>query len=177
MNCIPKNELIDSILNSYLKDLGTCFDQYRNHVYRVYNFSVPHVNGERDIKILSIASAFHDVGIWTHHTFDYLEHSIALAKKYSKAHKIDAEAILEIETIINEHHKLTRVKTSKLAEIFRQADMVDLTWGWIRNGRDKKDITMIQKAFPNKRFHVTLTKLFLVNLLQHPLRPFPMYKL
>jgi hypothetical protein len=174
---MKQNEIIDSILYSYKNDLGKHFEQYRNHVYRVYNFAVPYVTLEKEIKILSIASAFHDLGIWTHDTFDYLKPSIALAKKYSEINNLNAEAITEIETIINEHHKLSRVKTSKLAEIFRQADMVDLTWGLIRNGRTIANIKMMKKVFPNKGFHVHLTKLFFNNLLKYPLKPLPMYKL
>jgi hypothetical protein len=174
---MKQNEIIDSILYSYKNDLGKYFEQYRNHVYRVYNFAVPYAILEREIKILSIAAAFHDLGIWTHSTFDYLQPSIALVKKYSEANNLDPETIREIETIINNHHKLTRVEISKLAEIFRQADMVDLTWGLIRNRRKISDIKMMKNVFPNKGFHVTLTKLFFNNLLKHPLKPLPMFKL
>jgi HD domain len=176
-NFMKQNDIIDSILNSYKNDLGKYFEQYKNHVYRVYNFAVPYATLEKEIKILSIASAFHDLGIWTHNTFDYLQPSIALAKKYSEINNLNAEAITEIGIIINEHHKLSRVETSKLAEIFRQADIVDLTWGLIRNGRSKTDIKLMKNVFPNKGFHIHLTKLFMINILKHPLKPLPMYKL
>jgi hypothetical protein len=125
---------------------------------------------------LCIASAFHDLGIWTNHTFDYLKPSIALAKKYCRANAIDNIIIAEIETIIGEHHKLTSIKTSKLAEVFRMADLTDLTLGLICNGIDKRSIKMIKETFPNKGFHLNLGKFFLKNLFVNPLKPLPMYK-
>jgi len=176
MDGTTRNSIIDNILNTHKADLGNDFEQYRNHVYRVYNFAIPYVGSDRDIETLSIAVAFHDLGIWTNRTFDYLEPSIDLAKAYSADHHLPVETIADLETIITNHHKLTRIKTSALAEIFRQADLVDLTLGIIRCGRMKKDIVLIRKAFPNKGFHRNLLWLFLRNLLKNPLRPLPMYK-
>jgi hypothetical protein len=176
MDCITKNDVIESILATYRQDLGNDFAQYRNHVYRVYNFAVPFFASAQDIKTLAVAAAFHDLGIWTHQTFDYLEPSIELARQYATDKNMGAATILEIETIINFHHKLTKIKTSKLAEIFRQADLVDLSAGIFRFGRSRKTIRMIKKAFPNKGFHLNLTRLFFKNIVKNPLSPLPMYK-
>ena len=63
MHCITQNEIIDSILISYKEDLGRYFEQYRNHVFRVYNLALPYMSDNKDIEIISIASAFHDLGI------------------------------------------------------------------------------------------------------------------
>ena len=177
MDCITKNDVIDNILETYRQDLGNDFAQYRNHVYRVYNFAVPFVSSDKDVKTLSIAAAFHDLGIWTNNTFDYLEPSVQLAKRFCKANNLDASTIFEIETIINYHHKITRIKTSALAEIFRQADLVDLSLGFFRFGRKREDIRVIKKAFPNKGFHLNLTRLFFKNIVKNPLSPLPMYKI
>ena len=76
MNCITQNEIIDLILDSHKDDLGDYFESYRNHVYRVYNLAITNVTSDRDSKIVSIATAFHDLGIWTNNTFDYLKPSI-----------------------------------------------------------------------------------------------------
>ncbi len=176
MDLISQNNIIDRILNSYKHELGNDFEQYRNHVYRVYNFAVPYVTSTPDIETLSVAAAFHDLGIWTNRTFDYLQPSVDLAKKYAAGNQVNAGALGEIATIIYEHHKLTRTKTSELAEIFRQSDLVDLSLGLIHFGRKKKDIRMLRKTFPNKGFHVNLLRLFMVNLYKHPLKPLPMYK-
>jgi len=172
-----KNEIIDSILDSHKDDLGKYFEQYRNHVYRVYNFAITQVAWDRDSKLLSIAVAYHDLGIWTNNTFDYLKPSIGLAKKYCVENRIGNNVISEIEIIIGDHHKLTKTKKSKLAEIFRQADLTDLTLGVIGQRIDKEKIRKIREAFPNKGFHITLCRLFIKNLFKNPLRPLPMYKL
>ena len=176
MDLIGDNCTIDPILNSFKKDLGKDFEQYRNHVYRVFNFAIPFVNSEREIEILSIGAAFHDLGIWTGKTFDYLEPSIELVRKYADIHHLNSDMVDEIEILINEHHKLTRIKTSVLAEIFRQADLVDLSLGLIRCGREKRVIKRVRKAFPNKGFHFYLLKLFLLHFIKHPLNPLPMYQ-
>ena len=176
MDCITKNDIIDRILDTYKHDLGNAFEQYRNHVYRVFNFTMPYLSSNQEIETISIAAAFHDLGIWTNKTFDYLEPSILLAKQYAAANRTDAATIHEIETIISLHHKLTRIKTSALAETFRQADLVDLSLGIIRCGRTRKTVSKIKRAFPNKGFHLNLTKLFVKNLIKNPLRPLPMYK-
>ena len=177
MDCITNNVIIDRILSTYKSDLGKDFEQYRNHVYRVYNFALPFVTSVRDIETLSIAAAFHDLGIWTNKTFDYLKPSIDLVKAYSSTHDLEPETLNELETIINDHHKLTKIKSLELAENFRQADLVDLSLGLIRCGRKRKHIRMVKKNFPNKGFHCNLFRLFVVNLLNHPLKPLPMYKI
>jgi HD superfamily phosphohydrolase YqeK len=61
MDLISQNNIIDPILNSYKHELGNDFEQYRNHVYRVYNFAVPYVTSTPDIETLSVAAAFHDL--------------------------------------------------------------------------------------------------------------------
>jgi hypothetical protein len=145
-------------------------------VYRVYNFAIAHVTSDRDEKILCIAAAYHYLGIWTNNTFNYLKPSIELAKKYSTANSVDNNAISEIEIIIDDHHKLTKTN-SKLAEIFRLADLADLTFEMMGNRIDRKQVREIREVFPNKGFHVTLCKLFAKNLIKNPFNPLPMYKL
>ena len=172
-----ENAIIDYILDSYKEELERDFEQYRNHVYRVFHFAIPFVRSEEDIEILSIGAAFHDLGIWTGKTFDYLEASIDLARQYADIHHLDSEMVDEIEILINEHHKLTRIKKSALAEIFRQADLVDLSLGLIRCGRERIEIRKVRKALPNKGFHYNLLKLFLKHFIKHPLNPLPMYKI
>jgi predicted hydrolase (HD superfamily) len=177
MEYCTNNHVIDLILDTYKDSLGKHFELYHNHVYRVYNFAVPYININEDENTLSIASAFHDLGIWTNNTFNYLQPSMDLAKKYCLAYNTAPDKTAEIITIIEQHHKLTRVKTSLPAEIFRQADLIDLTLGLIRKGRTVTYIRTVKKAFPNKGFHLYLLKIFLKNLFQHPLKPLPMYKL
>lgn len=52
-----------------------------------------------------IAGSFHDIGIWSDNTFDYLPPSIVPAKEYLKKNGLE-EWIAEIELMISVHHKL-----------------------------------------------------------------------
>lgn len=177
MNLIVENNTIDTILQSFQLQLGKNYVPYRNHVYRVYNFSLPFVNSEEETEKLSIAAAFHDIGIWTNNTLDYLKPSAELAKAYCKKQLLNNSTSLEIEIIIDNHHKLSPIKASNLAEIFRKADLTDLTFGLISNENNKENIAQIKNVFPNKGFHWFLVKLFFRNLFTNPLHPFPVFKL
>lgn len=172
---ITNNDIINSILNSYKHALKNNLEPYHNHVYRVFNLALPYMKPGKDYEILSIAAAFHDLGIWTHNTFDYLGPSVVLATQYSLARNLDAATVSEITSIIKEHHKLTKTKTSQLAEVFHQADLADLSLGLIRHGMDKRRVRLIRKTFPNNGFHYHLLKLFIENLFKNPLKPL-MYK-
>lgn len=173
---ITQHPIIDSILGRYSVQLSGSFESYRNHVYRVYNLAIKSEFAEKDLQILAVAAAFHDLGIWTASTFDYISPSVALAKQFAEDEGIDVDTLESIITIITEHHKIRPEKTYYLAEIFRQADLIDLSIGAFRFGRSRTFITEIRKTFPNKGFHVFLTKLFFKNLVNHPFKPLPMYK-
>lgn len=173
---IEKDEIIDSVLDLYKDALGNYYEPYRNHVYRVYNFAIVYVNNKTDHEKIAIAAVFHDIGIWTHSTFDYLQPSIALARHYCEQQGLSQDAINEIGQMINDHHKLNRVQDSRLAEIFRQADLTDLSLGFIRNGQDSQRIKSVRNIFANKGFHLFLLKIFGKNLLKNPLNPLPVVK-
>ena len=79
---IVTNDTIDNILNTYRSELGENYDLYRNHVYRVYNFALTQLDPNAELEKLSIAAAFHDLGIWTNNTLDYIEPSAQLAREY-----------------------------------------------------------------------------------------------
>ncbi|WP_042479531.1 hypothetical protein [Solitalea canadensis] len=173
---IEKDETIDSILNVYKTDLGHYYEPYKNHVYRVFNFAVSSINSKEDLQKLAIAAAFHDIGIWTNSTFDYLQPSIKLARNYCLTNELTPETTAEIELMIDDHHKLNKVTTSALAELFRQADLVDLSLGLIGNGHEKEYIKAVRNKFENKGFHWFLVKAFLKNLVKNPLNPLPVVK-
>ncbi|MEW5675647.1 HD domain-containing protein [Flavobacterium enshiense] len=177
MSLIVTNNIIDTILHSFESELGKNYAPYRNHVYRVYNFSIPFATSEKDTEKLSIAAAFHDIGIWTNNTLDYLKPSAELAKAYCIEQHLNNTIAEEIELMIDNHHKLSKVKASELAEIFRKADLTDLTFGLLSKEHSKENIRKIRKVFPNKGFHLFLIKLFFKNLITNPLHPFPIFKL
>lgn len=62
---------------------------------------------EKNIEKYALASEFHDLGIWTDKTFDYLEPFISLANNYLN---ISGKSDLsnEIKAMINMHHKRSR---------------------------------------------------------------------
>jgi hypothetical protein len=176
MGVIITNCTIDEILNTYRTELGENYISYRNHAYRVYNFALTQLDPNEESEKLSIATAFHDLGIWTNKTFDYLEPSVQLAREYCRKQNLSSCDTNEIETIIKNHHKLSSVESSVLAEIFREANLIDLTLGFVPKGRKKKEIKFIRDIFPNKGFHLSLVKLFAKNLIKNPSHPFPIFK-
>lgn len=176
MEIITENRIIDNILNSYKPELGKDFEQYKNHVYRVFNFAVIQTKTKEEYGILSISAAFHDIGIWTDNTFDYLQASVNHAYKYCANNSVSEEISKEIEIIINNHHKITRCRSSYLAEIFRQADLTDLTFGLFHRNSNMKFVQKSRKYFHNEGFHLNLLKLFIINLTKEPWDPLPMYR-
>lgn len=124
----------------------------------------------------AIASVFHDIGIWTDNTFDYLEPSERQAKMYLRENGKE-EWIDEITTMIHFHHKLTRYRGlhEKTVDIFRKADWIDVSLGLIAFGYDRQTIGQNRNNFPNRGFHFFLLKETSKNFLKHPLKPLPMF--
>ena len=108
-----------------------------NHVIRVLNyFRVPCVHGSAAAPtMVLVAAAFHDLGIWSTRTFDYLGPSVGLAREHLASANLQ-HLIPEVEAIIVWHHKLSRYRGefASTVETFRRADLVDLSLGMIRFG-------------------------------------------
>ena len=83
LTCIPS---IADVLDAHASALGKDFVAYRNHVYRVMNLCVAIVGDRGVLEKIATAAVFHDLGIWTDRTFDYLAPSIALAREHLAAH-------------------------------------------------------------------------------------------
>jgi len=150
---IERNTLIDDILKQHRSELNVDYDKYRHHVYRVFNFTLLlHEATEKETDALAVAAAYHDIGIWTAGTFDYLEPSLALAKEYIKAKqpKVSAKAV---EQIIMNHHKITSYK--------------DIS---------HRDILELYQTFPESNFHLFILKEVAVNTFKNPFNPLPIYK-
>ncbi len=174
-NRIP---LVDEILKQWKKELGNDYDGYKNHVYRMINFcfALHDANREEREKII-IAGCFHDLGIWSNQTFDYLPPSIVLAKDYLRQNKLE-QWIPEIELIINQHHKLGKYDDSQhpLIEVFRQGDLVDFSLGIVKCGLPKTFIKSVKNQFPKAGFHRRLVKLAGGWFCRHPLNPLPILR-
>lgn len=171
--------ILDRVLERYAPRLGADFTGYRNHAYRVANLCVMLAPGGHDrTEKTAIAAAFHDLGIWTEHTFDYLEPSVQLARAHLEA--IGRSGwIGEVERMIRDHHKVTpsRAPADWLVEPFRQADWIDVSRGVLTFGLSRAAIATIQSAWPSAGFHRRLVQLSLTRLRTHPLSPLPMMRL
>jgi HD superfamily phosphodiesterase len=99
--------IVDEVLDIHARELGHDRTAYRNHVYRVANLSVAITGDARfDLEKIAIAAVFHDLGIWTNKTFDYIAPSVALAREYLETRGM-SDWIPEIEAMIADHHKVT----------------------------------------------------------------------
>lgn len=169
--------LIEQILREHSAFLKKDIDKYRNHVYRVYAICQLTDPNPDNYERYALASVFHDIGIWTNNTFDYLEPSVALARAYLESinrHDLTGE----ISLMIDMHHKMSTYTGTyaTTVETFRKADWTDLSKGLIRYGISKKKLKAVRKQFPGKGFHWFLVKKTISNFFSHPLRPLPMFK-
>jgi hypothetical protein len=162
--------LVDELLS------GTELTGYRNHVYRMVNFCFAQAefNDKQKEKII-IAGCFHDLGIWSADTFDYLPPSIALAREYLRQSGRD-EWQTEISTMIDLHHRIRKVEDGPLAEIFRKGDLVDFSLGVFKCGIPPAYIREVKQHFPNAGFHKQLVNRACRWALRHPLNPVPVLK-
>lgn len=172
----PSFPLVDQIMASFSAELGGDYLAYRNHVYRGLNFFLALSGLPSPSTAVLVAAAFHDLGIWTHDTLDYLAPSVELASAYLAKSGLQALET-EVRVIIHEHHKVFPYEGpfSPDAEVFRKADLVDLSLGLFRFGLPRSFIRSLQSAFPNAGFHRRLSVLTLRQLVRSPLRPLPMF--
>lgn len=168
----------EQIIQSFASDLGADLPAYRNHVCRALNYFAALTEPQGPLpEAVLIAAAFHDIGIWTDQTFDYLQPSVRRAKAYLAEHSL-THLEAEVEAVIMEHHQIRRYRARYAAnvEAYRQADLVDVSLGLIRFGLPASFIRAVQAAFPNAGFHKRLLALTARQLCRTPLRPLPMMR-
>ena len=170
--------IIDDVLDGHASALGHDLVAYRNHVYRVVNLCVAIVGGRGELEKIAAAAVFHDLGIWTDRTFDYIAPSIALAREYLVAGARE-DWITDISTMIADHHKITPSMANRnpLVEPFRQADWIDVTGGLRRFGIPRPFVARLFARWPDAGFHWRLVQLALHRFRTHPLTPLPMVRL
>jgi len=170
--------VLDDVLSAYAEALGGDFTAYRNHAYRVLNLCAALTTRDPEpLEKMAVAVAFHDLGIWSAGTFDYLGPSMRLAREHlERAGK--AAWTPEIDAMILEHHKLSRYTSQPewLVEPFRKADWIDVSMGVLTFGLPRGLIREISEAFPDAGFHARLLQLSLQRLRTHPLDPLPMLR-
>jgi len=175
---IPEFLLLDELFAPYRQMLGVDYDGYRNHCLRVFNFCCVLAGKNADAEKIAIAAFFHDIGIWSDNTVDYIRPSQVLARRYLEKTNRAAWGD-EIEAMIGEHHKVSTYKlnSSWLVEPFRKADWIDLSAGLLRCRLPDDFVTNVILAFPNAGFHKKLLALSVERLKSHPFNPLPMMKL
>jgi hypothetical protein len=169
---------IDALLEQWKSALGTDYSWYRNHVYRIFNFTcrLAGATGD-DIEKVAIAAAFHDVGIWLDDTFDYLEPSARHASDYliqiGRAAWMDA-----VHQMIDQHHRIRPWHGSEqsLVESFRKADWLDVCLFVLPTRLERDYLTEVLRRFPRNGFHRRLVAFTLRWWKRHPLNPLPILK-
>ena len=167
--------LLEELLGQWQSTVGADFDAYRNHIYRVAHFTFAlHPCTDEDKEKIAVAGCFHDLGVWTDATLDYLPPSSRMAREYLEKSGRSAWTE-EVTLMIDMHHKLRSFGDGRypLVEAFRKADLVDVSMGSIRMGVSRADVEQVKAAFPNYGFHKRLVQLGSRWFLKHPLDPLP----
>lgn len=176
-------QYIQTIQEAYRSIIGKDFIGYQNHCIRMAGCCLALLlQQEKVIDVdavekIAIAAVFHDIGIWTANTIDYLEPSITPMMEYL-AEQQKEQWSDEIRVMILEHHKITTTQYPQypLVEIFRKADLADFSLGFVRSGVPKATIQFLKRKYPNAGFHKRLIELAVSNLPKSPLNPLPMMK-
>lgn len=168
--------IIESLLQSYKQVISEDYQKYRNHVYRVFLNCILIDTAKTNEEKYAIAAVFHDIGIWTNNTIDYLNPSIEEARRYLWQSGLE-NWIDEIGLMIYWHHKTSSYggEYAGTVETFRKADYIDVSLGLFTYGVNRKAISVNRKTFPNAGFHVFLVKKITRNLFRHPFNPLPMF--
>ncbi len=170
--------LLDSLLEPWRKTLGADYLAYRNHCQRVFHLTRAHRRLVSDVedRLIALACVYHDLGLWTHKTLDYLEPSCELAAQALRTEGAEG-AIPVLRAMILEHHALRAVGPDRdLVEAFRRADWTDVSLGRRRFGLDPAIITELKTRYPNAGFHKRLLVLGAKWSLTNPLNPLPMLR-
>ncbi|MES1218274.1 MAG: hypothetical protein ABUT20_22400 [Bacteroidota bacterium] len=171
------DKIIEDLMLRFKPAMGSDYDKYKNHVYRIFLNCLLLDDEKANEEKYAITAVFHDIGIWTDHTIDYLNPSIEQAKIYLRETG-KQDWINEISAMIYWHHKVRKYKGKHeiTVETFRKADWIDVSLGLLTFGADKKKIKANRKMLPNLGFHIFLVKKVLKNFFLHPFNPLPMFK-
>lgn len=176
---LDRHGLVEETLDAFRDAIAGDLVAYRGHVYRVLNFcrSLAGAGPDHDDKI-AYAAVFHDLGIWSDHTVDYLPPSSQRLRARLQQAGRDAWSG-ELARMVDLHHKLTpyRGEHAALVEPFRRADLVDLSFGLVGFGLPRAFVREVQAAWPAAGFHARVVRLVGGWALTHPLRPLPMLRL
>lgn len=169
---------VDALLVEFRPSLGAALPGYRHHVHRVLNFYIALAGDtEEPPPSVLLAAAFHDLGMWTDATFDYLDPSVRIATRHL-ASIGESRLLPEVAALIVEHHKLGRYLGPFVdrVEPFRRADWIDVSLGLLRFDLPSGYVRAVQQALPDAGFHVELALRTLDQFGRTPWRPLPMLR-
>lgn len=159
---------------------GDDYEGYRGHIYRVLTYALHFLDESPSYQsVIGIALVYHDIGLWTNGTLNYLEPSCKKAKYDMKKQKMSPTDVNLVQDIIYWHHKVTEyesdaatadtvsspslsyskisaIKNDKIINAVRKADLIDFSFGIIKYGMPKEYIQFVQKKIPDAGFHKTL---------------------
>ena len=170
--------VFDAILSEFGGVVGRDLEAYRNHCLRVLNFVArlrPELD-ERETRLVAVALAFHDLGLWTANTVDYIPPSAKLARDWAEANRLPPRDAQLVVAMVEEHHKITPYTHASLVETFRLADLADFSLGLLPSGIPRQEIQAVKRAFPNAGFPVRLVELASAWFVRNPTNPAPMMR-
>lgn len=175
MKIVTNDPTIEGALDPWRAQIGILYEAYRGHVYRMYNYCLQFRRfSEEERGKLAIAACFHDIGIWTADTLDYIPPSIVQAEKYLMQCGLD-DWCDEVGLMIALHHKPFPYREERfpLVEVFRKGDLVDVSLGLVRFGIRREYVRRIKSEIPSAGFHRFLLRAWFGWVFKHPLNPFP----
>lgn len=166
-----------NLLQPYRNLIGKDYELYQNHVCRVVALCLLLDPDKQNEDKYLVAAAFHDIGIWTAGTFDYIDPSIEAVGNYLQQSNSQLNTE-EISSMIQWHHKISSYKDkyNKTVNVFRKADWIDVTFGLRSFGVKRSELSKLKKEFPDKTFHRFLLSMATRNFFKHPLAPLPMFR-
>lgn len=170
---------LETLFAPWQTALGRDYPAYRNHVERLLALCEALAEQEGvtlDPLALRVAGVYHDLGIWSDGTFDYLAPSSARARAWLEANdRGDLSSLVTV--MIEQHHKLRPAGPARdPVEIFRRADWMDVTLGALAFGLPRTAYRAVLRRHPDAGFHLRLIQLSGKQLLTNPLNPLPMFR-
>lgn len=162
------NSVLDYHLGIFREEIGDDYEAYRNHCLRVLTFAKYHCGdscGQREVDLMAMALAYHDIGLWSDKQMSYLDPSAK--QMYSNANDGSDEwtedELITAHEIVMQHHKVTKWNGIKgdatLINSVRKGDWADATVGVIRFGLPADLLENAYNQVPEAGFHMVLAKM------------------
>jgi hypothetical protein len=155
---VSHSDAVEHHLSQYRETIGSDYNGYRNHIYRVLTYSMHFLHrDETNMDVIASALVYHDIGLWTSGTLAYLEPGSELAKSKC-AQTYTAEQLVLQDNIINNHHKIWPFhgENERIVEAVRKADWIDASNGILNKGMPRSHIAAVKQALPAEGFYNTL---------------------